>query len=243
MHLFQLAYCCRLYGEITRYDASIDEMRSATRDGGLDLHDAVHTEALLRWLNNWGCRQFAVEYHGSASEMLGFWSDRWLSALPASDASLSVLDLSALEAVGNAYVDLASQQASTRRLGGDRMSVVTVGPTGAAKILHALRPEALPPWDSPIRAARRYRATRGGYLTFLQDVQGEVRRLEAEAAAVGITGPNIPSALGRPASSLPKMIDEYYWVTITRGHVPASTQDVAQWNAWAHLERAPADGL
>ncbi len=108
---------------------------------------------------------------------------------------------------------------------------MTVGATGAAKILHALRPRVLPPWDDPIRAALDLDGSRDGYLAFLLDVQSNVRRVEAEAAALGIT--DIPKALGRPASSLPKMIDEYYWVTLTRGHVPPSEEELTTWSTWA----------
>ncbi len=101
-----------------------------------------------------------------------------------------------------------------------RPSIVTVGATGAAKILHALRPKVLPPWDDPIRAALGLDGSRDSYLVYLADVQENVRGIEAEAAALGIT--NVPMALGRPRSSLPKMIDEYYWITLTRGHAPPS---------------------
>ncbi len=44
MRLFELADCCRLYGEVTGYDASIDEVRRATL-GEVDLRDPGHTKA------------------------------------------------------------------------------------------------------------------------------------------------------------------------------------------------------
>jgi len=68
MRLVELAYCCRLFGEFTRNDTSGDELRDAT-GSSIDLHEPVHTKALLRLLNQWGCRQFAVEYHGEAGRM------------------------------------------------------------------------------------------------------------------------------------------------------------------------------
>ncbi|MEP6661964.1 MAG: hypothetical protein ABJD24_18795, partial [Acidimicrobiales bacterium] len=76
MRLVELAYCCRLFGEFTRNDTSGDELKHATGNA-INLHDAVHTKALLRLLNQWGCRQFAVEYHGEAGRMFGLWGDRW----------------------------------------------------------------------------------------------------------------------------------------------------------------------
>ena len=66
----------------------------------------------------------------------------------------------------------------------------------------------------------RPRRVADSYLAYLVDVQQQVRGIEAEAAARQIT--NVPRALGRPRSSLPKMIDEYYWITLTRKLVPPS---------------------
>ena len=78
----------------------------------------------------------------------------------------------------------------------------------------------LPPWDEPIRAALGLDGSRDSYLAYLVDVQQQVRGIEAEAATRQIA--NVPRALGRPRSSLPKMIDEYYWITLTRKLVPPS---------------------
>ena len=232
MQLVELAYGCRLFGEFTRNDTSTNELGQATRNV-IDLHDPVHTKALLRLLNRWGCRQFAVEYHGEAGKMLGLWGDRWLTKLPGARANLGKLDDKKLAAVADAYADLKDQQASARRLTDGRMSIVTVGGTGAAKALHLLRPRVLPPWDDPIRAALGHDASRDGYLAYLEGVRDHVRNLEAEAANFGIDAADIPRTLGRPASSLPKMIDEYYWITLTRGHVVPDAAELARWYKWS----------
>lgn len=231
MRLFELAYCCRLYGQTTNYDASIDAMRRASPDG-LDLHDASHAAALLRWLNQWGCRQFALAYHHEAAAMLAAWGDRWLASLPGRAVPMRELDAGALEAVADAYADLRDRRASFRRYG-DRLKPVTVGPTGTAKILHALRPLALPPWDDPIRDRLGYDRSRTGYLRFLRDVQRHVLSVEAEAASLGMPADQIPASLGRPASSLPKMIDEYHWVTIRQGQVAVAADEVSGWHKWS----------
>jgi phage gp46-like protein len=228
----ELAYCCRLFGEFTRNDTSGDELAQAT-GRAIDLHDPVHTKALLRLLNQWGCRQFAVEYHGEAGRMFGLWGDRWLTNLPSTKASLGKLDAKKLAVVADAYADLKDQQASARVLTDGRISKVTVGATGAAKALHILRPRVLPPWDDPMRAALGHDGTRDGYLAYLKAVQAHVRNLEAEAAAFGIAPADIPRVLGRPTSSLPKMIDEYYWVTLTRGHVVPDAPELARWYKWS----------
>ena len=110
---------------------------------------------------------------------------------------------------------------------------MTVGATGAAKVLHALRPTVLPPWDDPIRAALGHSASRDGYLAYLEGVRDHIRNLEHEAATFGIAPSDIARVLGRPASSLPKMIDEYYWVTLSRGLTPPDQTELARWQEWS----------
>ena len=235
MRLFELAYTCRLFGELVGVDSATAELESVTR-GRIDLDDEAHAKALLVWLNKWGCRQFAIAHHGEAGRMLAEWGDLWLPVLPKPSASLSQLKDRQLEVTADAYADVKDRQASRRVLKDGRDSVVTVGATGAAKILHAVRPRVLPPWDDPMRAALGLAGDRDGYLQYLVDVQTHCRNIEAEAAAAGIAARDIPAALGRPASSLPKMIDEHYWITLTRGHVPPADDELSRWAEWAGVQ-------
>jgi hypothetical protein len=232
MRLFELAYTCRLFGELVGVDSATSELESVTR-GRIDLDDEAHAKALLVWLNKWGCRQFAIAHHGEAGRMLAQWGDLWLPVLPKPSASLSQLRLRQLEVTADAYADVKDRQASQRALKDGRTSIVTVGATGAAKILHAVRPRVLPPWDDPMRAALGLDGTRDGYLRYLLDVQDHCRSIEAEAAAFGIAARDIPATLERPASSLPKMIDEHYWITLTRRQVPPTEQELERWSDWA----------
>jgi hypothetical protein len=234
MRLFELAYTCRLFGELVGVDSATSELESVTR-GCIDLDDEAHAKALLVWLNRWGCRQFAIAHHGEASRMLAEWGDLWLPLLPKPSGSLSQLKVRQLEVTADAYADAKDRQASRRVLKDGRSSSVTVGATGAAKILHAVRPRVLPPWDDPMRVALGLDGDRDGYLRYLLDVQAHCRNIEAEAASFGIAARDIPAALGRPASSLPKMIDEHYWITLTRGHVPPTGEDLSRWAAWASV--------
>jgi hypothetical protein len=219
MRLAELQWSCRRFGELVGVDSATAELESVTR-GRIDLDDEAHAKALLVWLNKWGCRQFAIAHHGEAGRMLAQWGDLWLPVLPKPSASLSQLRVRQLEVTADAYADVKDRQASRRVLKDGRTSIVTVGATGAAKILHAVRPRVLPPWDDPIRAALKLDGSRDSYLRYLLDVQAHCRNIEAEAATSGIAARDIPKALGRPASSLPKMIDEHYWITLTRGLAP-----------------------
>ncbi|HTN81852.1 MAG TPA: hypothetical protein VMK16_19445 [Acidimicrobiales bacterium] len=201
MRLDELAYTCRLFGEIAGDDIASADLHAATGKR-IDLSDPAHAKAVLVWLNKWGCRQFAIAH-------------RWVARLPRPGASLATLKPRQLAVAADAYADVKVRTASTRSTKSGGIAIVTVGATGAAKLLHALRPKVLPPWDDPIRAALGLDGSRDSYLTYLERVQHDVRSIEAEAAARGIT--NVPAALGRPTSSLPKMIDEHYWITLTHG--------------------------
>ena len=216
MRLDELAYACQLFGELAGVDTASTDLRAVT-DGRVDLDDPAHAKALLVWLNKWGCRQFAIEHHPTAASMLADWGARWLTQLPKPNAALSKLKLRQLETTADAYADLKPRQASVRRTASGKVSIVTVGATGAGKVLHALRPRVLPPWDDPMRAALSLDGGRDSYLVYLLDVQEQARGIEEEAAGLGIAAKDIPKTLGRPGSSLPKMIDEYYWITLTRG--------------------------
>jgi hypothetical protein len=69
MRLFELAYACRLYKQSTGNDGAIREFQQQVGPDP-DLANVQHRAAILRWLNDWGCRQFAVEHHPTASESL-----------------------------------------------------------------------------------------------------------------------------------------------------------------------------
>ena len=232
MRLFELAYAVRIYAQMTDYDSSLNRFRQAA-DGGVDLRDPGQARACLVWLNAWGCRQFSVEHHDEAAAMLANWWDEWAAKLPPQDVDLDAVDDGALLIASSAYGDLTQRQAGRRQLRDGRPSLVTVGPTGAAKVLYAVRPRVFPPWDDPIRKALGLDGGSRGYLRYLQDVRDQALALKAEAAAHGLDPAELGRVLGRPVSTLPRLIDEYNWVTITRGLRPPSTDELHAWHRWA----------
>jgi hypothetical protein len=182
----------------------------------LDLSDMVHISSMLRWLNRWGCRQFKKDIHELARVSIQRWYEVNASLLPELGTGLLLLPNEAVHATAEAYKALRRAAASRKRLARGHVSDVTCGPTGAAKILFALRPDALPPWDSAIRKALRFDGSRNSYLSFLCKVQRDIQDLVGEANQTGITLEQIPDFVGRPQSSLPKLVDEYHWISFTR---------------------------
>lgn len=230
MHLFELAYSCRLYGHFSGFDTSLVRFRHRVTPE-LDPWSDVHRAWLFEWLNSWGCRQFAKEHHATtASTSLVHWADDWVARLPPPTAQLTDLSTADLESAAEAYAALRDSLASRRSQPSGRIDPVTFGPTGAAKTLFALRPEVFPPWDDPIRVQLRFGADATSFRAYLVGVADQLRQLSAEA---GVPVSALPALVGRPESSPPKLIDEYNWVVITRRCPPPSQEEAEQWAEWA----------
>jgi hypothetical protein len=227
MRLGELAYICRIYGDLTQYDVTYLAFLDKTT-GGLDFSKPSHMKALLKWLNSWGCRQFAIAYHDLASESILGWARQWDPRLPDRLVPLDRLSDEDIHRAGEAYADLSGRLASRYTREGKTYDK-HVGPTGAAKIMFAARPRAFPPWDDPIRQKRRYDGSQRSYCKYLVEVREQVQQLCTEGAELGISAEDIPCRVGRPRSTLPKLIDEYNWVTLTKGIAPPKPHEVAEW--------------
>lgn len=231
MRLFQLAYACRIYGGLTQFDEGYLAFLDKT-GGDLDFRDPSHMKALLVWLNSWGCRQFAIEYHSLAAVSIHGWAEQWKSRLPDGFTTLDCLSDEDIQGVGDAYADLSKRLASKRTRSGSLYDV-QVGPTGAAKILFAVRPRAFPPWDDPIRAKFGFDGSRDSYCEYLARVREQIKQLCGEAAEFAIPPENIPVEIGRPRSTLPKLIDEYNWIIVTKRFLPPQPAEIAKWYRWS----------
>jgi len=215
MRLNELSSACERYtilGET--FDNATRDFLKSTRPT-FEISDPDHGRALMIWLNKWGCRQFARVDHFSALTQLDEGAPSNLGSLPHVGASLTDLSDPALVRLASAYDNLRSLQASRKRRNDADISV-SFGPTGAAKILYALRPDCCPPWDDKIRKHFGWDGAGESYCSFLKTVRSQIQELVSDANQVGIDPQDIPGKVGRPCSSLPKLVDEYYWITITR---------------------------
>lgn len=109
---------------------------------------------------------------------------------------------------------------------------MSFGPAGAAKVFFALRPISLPPWDDAIRTGLGYDESKLSYARFLVDAKRHLEELLEDATRFGITPKNLPSVLGRPESSLAKLVDEYLWVTITNECACPDRGELERWLRW-----------
>jgi hypothetical protein len=209
----QVARALRAFAAIAGPETSLTVLWDTTRPV-IDLSVRAHREALLRFLRAWGCRHLRRDDTGRSSRALASWWSRFAPTLPPATAPLTDLDDAQLAALGRAYAALARSPAALRA-SRDGDVPVSFGDTAAAKALFAIRPQAVPPWDEPMRRAFGWgRVGAEEYATFLAAVReallGLAERLRVEPS-------ELPAALARPASSPVKIVDELLWVRITRG--------------------------
>jgi len=206
-----LAFACYVFDKID--SGAYGEFLKKTNHSP-DLSNKEHCLALLKWLNNWGCR-IARASHERLSKNIKSWYDS--NELFDKDQNLQGLseeDLTSVEAAYNALVKIRS-----------------FGPTSVAKILFAARPKALVAWDDTIREA--YVGPNGSYVEFLKKVKSVIGTLKCQCKKYGFELEELPEKLEKPNSTIPKLIDEYNWMTIARGLIPPDGQTLEEWAGWS----------
>lgn len=234
MTLYELAFSCWVFGHALDVGTATQDLLQAV-DGDPDPGDAEHRRALLKWLNGWGCRQFAKSSHGLASEEMLDWHRECAGLLPSRKEHLWELSDGQVKAACETHAKLSAKRASVRSDG----VTMSFGAVGAAKLLFALRPRALAPWDSAIQRARGHGEAAESYCLYLRHVKELLLSLEPLCRDLGCTLQELPALVGREMSTPVKLIDEYYWVTVTRDCRPPKPERLQQWLGWVEL--APTD--
>ncbi|MBD0743143.1 MmcQ/YjbR family DNA-binding protein [Streptomyces sp. CBMA152] len=186
--------------------ADIDRSWHSLRDGtgpALDLARADHRDALLRWLNSWGCR---IRYPREGEPALfdtglaGWWAT-WQDALPS--GTLASLSDSSVAAFGRACGELAAIPVAAGR------AARSLGPTAAAKTLYALRPEAIMAWDAAIAERLHGARDAAAFTRHLTLGRNWARDVLSET---DVAEDALPGLVGRPGIPLSKILDEYLYV-------------------------------
>ena len=231
MKLADLAFACYIYSRMTDFDSSYRRFLEGTRPH-LDPQLKEHQESLLTWLNQWGCRQFSKACYGLAAQQVAEWHKGIDAQIFPLDKDLLTLTDSEFDLAGRIYGALVDKTACKRRGANGSETTVTVGPTGAAKILFALRPHAFPPWDRAIRDELGFDGSAGSYSDYLRRARKHMEELRDDCNRRGICLADLPQALGRPLSSIAKLIDEYFWVTVSRKCPAPSEGEITRWTSW-----------
>jgi hypothetical protein len=231
--LAELAFGCYVYkclgGE---FDDGYDNFVSQT-NGNPNIEDERHPKLLFEWLNKWGCRQFKKSDYGLAGTEICDWYSNFSEILFQEDKNILSLTDADFDNVEKVFNGLVTKTACIRQMKGGKQTKVEFGPVGAAKILFALRPKALIPWDSAIYSHLGLDGSACDYTKFLRMAAGWLNELGKDCGKNGFELANLPGKVGRPASTLPKLIDEYLWVTVTRRCKIPSKTVLEQWVHWS----------
>jgi len=225
--LSKIAMAGLLFNSLTPYNTSLGNFRSATGDS-LDLATQEHRRVLLKWLNDWGCRHLSKEQHQIASRSISEWY-RWDCGILFSYKSpLWQLKDQEIETAVNAYGSLKDRTGARRSRDGNE-SEVHIGPTAASKILFALRPKALMPWDEAMRIAFKCDGSLESYFKYLIEIRDLTLHIGDLCRSKGFQIDDLSEKIGRPNSTILELVNEYIWVTETRGIKLPSSGTLTQW--------------
>ena len=183
--------------------ARVPEFRQAMLDG----RDDADWPALVRYVNQWGCRIPQSKTDGIAAAVR--MASPYLTPLSVSALEFDDLRCSTLDVIERAYDALTEANG--------------VGPTAASAILTALNPQLFVSWGSGIKDAYFPDDKPNGatYSQFLTVMRMAALSIAADARGQhGIDDPagHLSAELGiNPPFSLAKFIDEYNWLTLERG--------------------------
>jgi hypothetical protein len=211
MNLNELASACEQYSSKTNFDYSYINFLNSTGNS-LDLYNPRHRKSLLVWLNRWACRQFVIDYHDFASEQILNWYTNKKSLVPEKSKNIWELAENDFNKIKILYDSLANTPVS-KKYRNNREIVNHAGPTGASKILFALRPKSLILWDGKIRDNFKKGDNGFAYIQYIKAANEIVKDLIIQCNRNNFQIEELPKRINRPYSTIPKLIDEYFWIT------------------------------
>lgn len=218
MKLLHLRIACYLYNQFTGYDYSYLEL--SKKYPNLELNETEQIKALVKWLRSWGCRQFKNSNESISINSIMDWYELKKTEMPSRDDCLIDYDLATNEKlIIELFNNLSGRKAATRQRGNHKIDV-RIGPVGTAKTLFALRPNLFSPWDTPIYNKFQLEGNGSGYVKYLSRVQNELKEVRDSLKDADMNWNELFGYLKKQHRSYPKLIDEYYWITITQGCDP-----------------------
>lgn len=176
------------------------------RQGLLQGQDNADWRALVKYVNQWGCRIPARKTEGIAAAVAI--AAPYLEPLAASALEFDDLRCATLDIVERAFDCLTDANG--------------VGPTAASALLTALNPQLFVSWGADIKNAYFPDDPANGatYSQFLTVMRMAALSVASDARQQGVDDPAgcLSGELGiSPAFSLAKFIDEFNWLTLEKG--------------------------
>ena len=231
MNIYELAFSSYIYTRLEDFDNSYMNFLNCTNNNP-DMRIEENRQALIDWLNDWGCRNFYIKYHKLASEELYKWYQEHNLYLPEHTKNIWEFDENELDRIQLIYDSLVNRTASYAKTKSGKDKTNSFGDTPSSKILFALRPNGLIPWDGEMRKVFKKNYKINSYKDFLKKVKCDVGELRISCRKNGFDINDIPSKLNRSSVTIPKLIDEYHWITITRKCKPPNIEILKVWTRW-----------
>ena len=225
--LGKLAVASLLFNSLTPYNDSLVNFRSATGDR-IDLTIQKHRDDLMKWLNDWGCRHLSKDQHKIASQSILDWYQTNCATLFSEKTPLWQLEDQEIETAANAYGSLKDRIGARRSRYGNE-SEVHIGATAASKILFAIRPKAMMPWDEAMRKSFGCDGSPQSYAGYLNTIRHLTLHIETLCRSKCFQIDDLPEKIGRPNSTVLELINEYVWVTETREIKLPSSETLLRW--------------
>ena len=192
--------------------------------------DHNHRTALVTWLNKWGCR-LAIQHLEATSVAI---HDRFKQVnadqLLVSRAVWELTD-NDISNAARAY-GLLKDKVVAQRDQGTRVSNRKIGPTAASKILFALRPHALMPWDAAMRDDFDCYGSLKSYLKFQTEIRNIAWKIQDLCNINGFDISELPAQIERPDSTTLEIINEYIWIKVTKKCRLPDATILKRWTEW-----------
>ncbi len=225
--LCKLALASTMYDSLTPFNYSLGRLNEAT-GSNIDLANRAHRLSLMEWLNDWGCRHLSKDQHDVASNSILKWYQVDGASLFTNEKPLWALGDGELEIAARAYGSLKDKTGARRVRGGSKKEV-HIGPTAASKILFAIRPKALMPWDEAMRISFECDGSPESYFKYLITIRNLTLHIRDLCRNKDFQIDDLPQKLGRPNSTVLALVNEYIWVTETRKCKLPSSHTLARW--------------
>lgn len=231
MTIYEIAFASYVYSGLGNFDKTFKEFIKHINNNP-DMSIGANRQALIDWLNDWGCRNFYIKYHELASKELHEWYLKYESYLPDKTKNIWEFTLEDLNTIKILYDSLTTKVASYAEGKNGNMKTNPFGYTPSSKILFALRPKALIPWDGEMRKVFKQKYRISTYKEFLIKVIDEIKELKISCKKNGFELEDIPIKLNKSYATIPKLVDEYHWITITRRCKPPDNETLKTWLKW-----------
>jgi len=182
----------------------------------------------MEWLNDWRCRHLSEDQHDVASNSILNWYQVHGASLFTNEKPLWDLKDGELEIAARAYGSLKNKTGAWRVRGGKKLEV-HIGETAASKILFAIRPKALMPWDDDMRKSSGCDGSPLSYAGYLSMIRDLTFHIDTLCRRGGFQIKDLPEKIGRPNLTVVALINEYAWVTKTRKVTLPSSETLMQW--------------